>query len=152
MSKWFLYWISCIYCVWTCAFLVLISSASSDGSGESTSPLAYTNLDREHQAKIGFLPRWVHQHGCLKTLLRKRDQYRNIVHLPYYAKTQPPSNLGPLSARPQNAIRMAFRWRADSCPILRAVWERLISNAIIGIIITWDWMSEGSLVMNYPVL
>ena len=35
---------------------------------------------------------------------------------------QPASNLGPLSARQRNVLRMAFRWRADSGPILCAYW------------------------------
>ena len=35
----------------------------------------------------------------------------------------PASNLVPLSARQWNAIRMAFRWRADSGTILHAYWE-----------------------------
>ena len=38
--------------------------------------------------------------------------------------TQPASHLGPLSARQRNAIRMAFRWRADGCPILRVCWVK----------------------------
>ena len=37
--------------------------------------------------------------------------------------SQPASNLPPLLARQRNAIRMAFRWRADSSPILRAYWD-----------------------------
>ena len=39
--------------------------------------------------------------------------------------TKPASNLGPLSARQRNAIRMAFRWRADSGSILRAYWVEI---------------------------
>ena len=29
---------------------------------------------------------------------------------------------GPLSARQRNAIKMAFRWRADVCPTLNLAW------------------------------
>ena len=32
------------------------------------------------------------------------------------------SKLGPLSACQQNVIRMAFQWRADNGPIVRAYW------------------------------
>ena len=35
---------------------------------------------------------------------------------------QPASKLGPLSACQQNVIRMAFQWRADNGPIVRAHW------------------------------
>ena len=35
---------------------------------------------------------------------------------------QPASKLGPLSASQQNVIRMAFQWRADIGPIVRAYW------------------------------
>ena len=37
-------------------------------------------------------------------------------------ETQSASNLGPLSVRQRNAIWMAFRWRADSGPLLHAYW------------------------------
>ena len=43
--------------------------------------------------------------------------------LKYCSKfTQQASYLGQLSARQQNAIRMAIRWHADSGLILRAYW------------------------------
>ena len=35
---------------------------------------------------------------------------------------QPANHHGPLSARQRSAIRMAFRWRADSDLILRTYW------------------------------
>ena len=35
---------------------------------------------------------------------------------------QPASKLGPLSVCQQNVIRMAFQWRADNGPIVRAYW------------------------------
>ena len=35
---------------------------------------------------------------------------------------QPASKPGPLSACQQNVIRMAFQWRADNGPIVRAYW------------------------------
>ena len=35
---------------------------------------------------------------------------------------QPASKLGPLSACQQTVIRMAFQWRADNGPIVRAYW------------------------------
>ena len=35
-----------------------------------------------------------------------------------FITTQPAYRLGPLSARQRNAIRMAFRWRADNGPFL----------------------------------
>ena len=35
---------------------------------------------------------------------------------------QPASKLGRLSACQQNVIRMAFQWRADNGPIVRAYW------------------------------
>ena len=44
------------------------------------------------------------------------------VSVNFTTYTQPASNLGPLSARQRNAIRMAFRWRADGGPILHAYW------------------------------
>ena len=35
---------------------------------------------------------------------------------------QPSSKLGPLLACQHNVIRMAFQWRADNGPIVRAYW------------------------------
>ena len=40
----------------------------------------------------------------------------------FLRSTQAASNLGSLSARQRNAIWIAFRWRADSCPISRALF------------------------------
>ena len=34
-------------------------------------------------------------------------------------------NFGPLLAHPRNAIRMVFRWRADSGPLLHAYWDNI---------------------------
>ena len=41
------------------------------------------------------------------------------------SSSQSASNLGPPSVRQRNAIWMAFRWRADSGPILHAYWDSL---------------------------
>ena len=46
--------------------------------------------------------------------------YFSMTRVDQELYTQPAYNLGPLSARQRNAIQMAFRWRSDSGPILRA--------------------------------
>ena len=55
----------------------------------------------------------MHEHICCSTSYLV---YVTTLHIPAA------SNLGPLSAYQRNAIRMAFCWRADTGPILRAYW------------------------------
>ena len=52
---------------------------------------------------------------------RKRSNFDNVSFLVDEGREKPNTTLsGPSSARRRNAIKMAFRWRADDVPTLNA--------------------------------
>ena len=55
---------------------------------------------------------------------RKRQQNRYTHIKQKKNPTQPAHNVGPPSACQRNAIKMAFRWRADGGPLLDINWEK----------------------------
>ena len=47
-----------------------------------------------------------------------RHNLRKESSRPHCKATKPAFNVGPSSARQQNAIPMAFRWQANDCPLI----------------------------------